>query len=53
MVFIIEAQIASAVPLGRMGTVGEVAEAALWLCSDGASFIISVTLPVDGGRLIP
>ena len=36
-------------PLGRMGTVDDVANAALFLCSDAASFINGVTLVVDGG----
>ncbi len=36
-------------PMGRLATPGEVAEAALWLCSDRASFINGVALPVDGG----
>ena len=34
---------------GRLGTVGEVAGAALFLASDEASFVNGVTLPVDGG----
>jgi len=36
-------------PLGRLGTIDDVASAALFLCSDGASFINGVTLVVDGG----
>jgi len=36
-------------PLGRMGTVDDIANAALFLCSDAASFINGVTLVVDGG----
>jgi NAD(P)-dependent dehydrogenase (short-subunit alcohol dehydrogenase family) len=34
---------------GRMGTVEDVAGAALFLASDDASFVNGVTLPVDGG----
>ena len=40
-------------PLGRMGTAAEVAEAVVWLCSSGASFVTGHTLPVDGGFLVP
>src|SRR5436190_9394634 len=36
-------------PLGRMGTVEDIANAALYLCSDAASFVNGVTLVVDGG----
>jgi NAD(P)-dependent dehydrogenase (short-subunit alcohol dehydrogenase family) len=36
-------------PIGRMGQAAEVAAAVLWLCSPGASFVLGVALPVDGG----
>ena len=36
-------------PLGRLGSPTEVAEAVVWLCSDAASFITGIALPVDGG----
>ncbi|MDQ2682324.1 MAG: glucose 1-dehydrogenase [Chloroflexota bacterium] len=36
-------------PLGRVGTPDDVSKAALFLCSDDASWITGVTLPVDGG----
>ena len=36
-------------PIGRMGRPEEIAAAVLWLCSPGASFILGVALPVDGG----
>jgi 2-keto-3-deoxy-L-fuconate dehydrogenase len=36
-------------PIGRMGTPEEVAELALYLCSDNASFITGTNFPIDGG----
>lgn len=36
-------------PIGRMGRVDEIASTVLWLCSPGASFVLGVALPVDGG----
>ena len=36
-------------PIGRMGEPGEVADLALFLCSDEASFITGVDYPIDGG----
>ena len=44
-------QIARFVPLGRLGRTEEVARAAVWLCSDDASFITGAVLSIDGGRL--
>lgn len=35
----------------RVGGAGELARAVLWLCSDAASFVTGVTLPVDGGMV--
>jgi len=37
------------IPLKRVGTADEVANAALFLLSDEASYITGVALPVDGG----
>jgi NAD(P)-dependent dehydrogenase (short-subunit alcohol dehydrogenase family) len=37
------------VPMGRIGEPEEVAAAAIWLCSDEASYITGHALPVDGG----
>ena len=39
-------------PLGRLGKPEEVADAALFLVSETASFITGVVLPVDGGNVI-
>jgi NAD(P)-dependent dehydrogenase (short-subunit alcohol dehydrogenase family) len=36
-------------PVNRLGTADEIAQAVLWLCSPGASFVVGVALPVDGG----
>jgi len=38
-------------PMHRAGTVEEVAAAAVFLCSDNASFITGAALVVDGGRM--
>ena len=39
----------NSVPLGRMGTVEDIAQAALWLASPLASYINGAVIPVDGG----
>jgi NAD(P)-dependent dehydrogenase (short-subunit alcohol dehydrogenase family) len=36
-------------PMGRIGDALEVANAALWLCSEGASFVTGHQLAIDGG----
>lgn len=40
------------VPLGRMGSAWDVANAAVFLASDEACYITGVLLPVDGGLLV-
>ncbi|MCK4797920.1 MAG: SDR family oxidoreductase [Spirochaetes bacterium] len=47
-----EKKYAEAHPIGRVGEPSEVAEAALWLCSDKASFVVGHTLMVDGGFIV-
>lgn len=41
----------AAVPMARMASEDEIAGAALWLCSDGASYVTGTPLAVDGGFL--
>lgn len=40
------------VPLGRLSTPADIANAALYLCSDEADMVTGVVLEVDGGRCI-
>ncbi len=42
----------ASIPLGRLSTPQDIADAALYLCSDDARFITGVVLEVDGGRCI-
>jgi len=42
----------SAIPLGRLGTMEEVASAIVFLASDESSFITGITLDVCGGRYL-
>jgi 3-oxoacyl-[acyl-carrier protein] reductase len=44
------AKFIASVPLGRMSTPADIANACLWLAEDASSFITGVLLPVDGGR---
>lgn len=39
-------------PIGRMGRPEEIADAAVWLCSDLAAFTIGHALVVDGGQTV-
>ena len=47
----VQAQIAEAVPMKRIGLPEEVANLAAWLCSDLASFITGASIAIDGGQL--
>jgi 2-keto-3-deoxy-L-fuconate dehydrogenase len=42
-------KLAASQPMGRMGHVTEIAQLALYLCSDAASFISGNDYPIDGG----
>ena len=46
------AKVIAGIPLGRMSTPQDIANAALWLACDASQFITGVELPVDGGRTI-
>lgn len=47
-----EQEAAAMMPLARLGTPADIAEAAAFLCSDAASWITGQTLAVDGGYLV-
>lgn len=44
------AKLGPSVPMGRIGTAQEVADAILWLMSDQASYVTGAIVPVSGGR---
>lgn len=48
----LRAKFVSTIPLGRMSRPKDIADAALFLCSDEAEFLTGVCLEVDGGRCI-
>ena len=45
-----KAETLARIPMGRLGTPEEVAEAVVWLCSDAASFVTGHMMSVDGGE---
>lgn len=47
----LDTYISTFVPMDRLGTSQEVAQAVVWLCSDAASFVTGAALAVDGGYL--
>lgn len=49
----IRERITATIPMGRIGEPRDVAEAALWLCSDASSYLTGVVVPVDGGYIVP
>jgi 3-oxoacyl-[acyl-carrier protein] reductase len=46
-------QMASAVPAGRLGSVADIGNAALFFATDEASYITGQTLVIDGGQVLP
>jgi 3-oxoacyl-[acyl-carrier protein] reductase len=47
-----EQRAASATPVGRAGTPGEVAEVIAFLCSSAASYVTGQSVVIDGGNLL-
>ena len=45
-------RVASMNPMHRIASPREIAEAMVWLCSDRASFVTGIAMPVDGGQVI-
>lgn len=48
----IRAKFVSSIPMGRLSTPLDIANAALWLASDEAQFITGTCIEVDGGRCV-
>ena len=46
------AELTARIPLGRWGVPGDIAPAALFLCSPLARYITGAVLPVDGGYAV-
>ena len=44
-----KAEFADAIPVGRMGTAEDIANAALYLASDESAYVVGTELVVDGG----
>ena len=47
----LEAAMNATLPMGRMGRADEMAQAAVWLCSDAASFVSGESMLVDGATV--
>ncbi|AHC23688.1 MULTISPECIES: 3-oxoacyl-ACP reductase FabG [Mycobacteriaceae] len=46
-------QMTSAVPIGRLGSVADIGNAALFFATDEAAFVTGQSLVVDGGQILP
>lgn len=44
--------LAERAPLKRLGTAEDMANAAIWLCSDEASYVSGTNMIVDGGAVV-
>jgi NAD(P)-dependent dehydrogenase (short-subunit alcohol dehydrogenase family) len=44
-----ETSLTNRIPLGRLGTENEIADAVIWLCSDSSAYVTGTALVVDGG----
>lgn len=47
---VVESRLQAITPMRRLGSLDEIAEAIVWLCSDAASFVTGTGLSVDGGK---
>ena len=47
------ANMEGSIPAGRLGSGADIANAALFFCSDEAGYITGQTLVVDGGQVLP
>ncbi len=46
------AELSSRIPLGRLGTVDDIADAVAYLASSGAGYVTGQVIPVDGGMVM-
>ena len=46
------AELMKLVPYGRIGEPSDIAQAAVWLCSDASDYVTGTTLFVDGGMTL-
>jgi NAD(P)-dependent dehydrogenase (short-subunit alcohol dehydrogenase family) len=47
----LQAQFTAMVPMKRFGRSEEIAETVVWLCTDTASYVTGIAMPVDGGMV--